>query len=231
MAGLAAHGHLSHGGLVAVGAGVVVFAQAGVVAGGAHLVPHHATSGPVPPFTGFAVFVAVHVEPLVFVWIEAGFHGLEPTIATIDEELTQRIVADHAFDSIRSDLVAKPERNELVVAACLACLGGLRAVLEAAGRHKRGIIEPGIRFALGETVMRTEPLRELIGMAFLAALRASVLSKGDLFVRHDERFSFGERNRRRNRQRCELFLRPQHPAEQGEESQTARRHDHTCFPR
>lgn len=87
MAGFTAHGHLGHAGMVAVASAVVVFAHAGVMAARAHLIPHHAASGPVAPFARLAVFVAIDVEPVASFRIKAGLHRVQRAARAFHQEL------------------------------------------------------------------------------------------------------------------------------------------------
>ena len=109
VAGLAAHGEFRHRRVVGVGLEIVVFADPGIVAARAHLVPDHSAPGPVAPFAGHAILVAIDVEPFLRVRIPAGFHRVETSALAVHEELTQRIVTDDAFDRIRLALVVEAE--------------------------------------------------------------------------------------------------------------------------
>ena len=98
VAGFTTDAHFRHGGMIAVGLGFVIFPQAGVMTSGAHGVPVHALAGPVSPVTGAAFFVAIDIEPFVFLGVEGDIAGLQSTAGSGDEELSQGIVANDADD-------------------------------------------------------------------------------------------------------------------------------------
>ncbi len=183
------------------------------------------------PFAGLAVFVTVHIEPLVLLWVQAGFHGLEAAIATIDEELAQRIVTDDAFDAVGGDLVAEAEGHHFVVVAVFACFGRLGTVLKAARRHKGRVVELGVWFAFREAVMGTLPFGELVGVAFAAGLGAGVLGEGRFLIRHHIGISFREGDHHRGGHRRVFFLRPQGPCDQGHHTGCKSADDHHCLSR
>jgi hypothetical protein len=147
VAGFATDRHLRHGGAVAIRCRIVVFPHSGVVAGGAHLIPNHAAPSPVPPLAGLAIFIAIDIEPLAQFGVEAGFHGLKPSIAAIDQHLPQGIMADDAFHFIRALFVVKAEGNHFKGVAGFAGFGGLRAV----GKALRGYEAGAVQFVVGQT--------------------------------------------------------------------------------
>lgn len=229
---LTAHGHLGHRRLVAIGRGIVIFSQASVVAGGAHLIPHHAASRPVPPFSGLAVFIAIDVEPVALMGIKACLHRLQASVAAIDEKLPQRIVADNTLHFVGSHLAAESESGEEVVRTLLRGGGRLRAVRERFRRHKSRIINLRIRFALGEAVMRALPFRELIRVALAARGRACVVCEDGFLVWHDKGFRLCQGHSGLwHRQRRVGWLRPERPKDRHHQRDRDSRHERAHFPR
>ena len=212
VAGFTAHRHLRHRGFVAILGHIVVFAQARVVATRAHLIPHHAATGPVAPLARLAVFRAIDIEPITFVRIETGLHRLQTAATAIHEDLPQRIVTNHALHFVRRDFSAKAQRCHDVVRALFRRRGALRAMREGLLRHKGRLIELRVRFPLRETVVRGLPLRVFIRMAARAGLGARVLSEDGLFIRHHIRL---RRFDGRHRHLRGLFAARSHQQRQG----------------
>src|ERR1044071_2005497 len=79
----------------------------------AHGVPGHATTGPMSPFTGPAVFLSVHVEPVPAVGIERQFGALECSAWSGNEELSQGIDADYPIGDEGLIRAAETQRRNL----------------------------------------------------------------------------------------------------------------------
>ena len=209
VAGLATDAALGHRGRVGVSVGAIIFADARVVAGGAHRVPVHAAPGPVAPFAGLAVFVAEDIEPVVRARIVGQLGGLPPPAACRNEELPQWIQADHAVGNEGLLAAIKADGDEFEAPGGGARLGRLRAVQNHALRLKGAAVQGGIDGAFRQGVVRIFPAVERGRVAFAATGRAGVGGEGLRLGRDDRRS--GRRNlpriTRRRRRRLELPTR------------------------
>ena len=192
MASLATDAALGHRGLIGVGIGAVVFADAGVVAGGAHGVPVHAAPGPVAPLARLAVFVAEDIEPVVRARIVGQLGGLPAPAARGNEKLAQRIQADHAVGEEGLRVATEAGGDEFETASGRAGGGGLGAVRDHARWLEGGAVKGGIDGAFGEGVVGIFPTVERGRVAFTATGRVGV---------GGERLGFGRDERRGGRGR------------------------------
>ena len=155
--GLTAHGRLCHRGLVGVSFEIVVFPHPSVVAGGAHLIPAHATARPVPPLAGSAILITVNIEPLAFVRIPAGLECVKAALLAFDQKLPERIMSDDSINRIDLHFAFKAERDDFVLVLGFARLGGLCSVLETMRRVKGCEIEVITQRSLGHAVIGLGP--------------------------------------------------------------------------
>ncbi len=169
VAGLAAHAHFGHRRVVAVGLRLVVFTQTGIVAGCAHRIPVHTLSGPVAPIAGSAfVAISINVEPFVAFGIQRHIAGLQPSAGRRNEELAQRVVADHSNDGIGVAFPVEPLGQDFCETVRVdEGLRGVLAVMEGLlGDEGRVVLVAD--FPLGKPVIGMLPPLELRGVAFAA---------------------------------------------------------------
>ena len=140
VAGLAGDVDLRPGGRVGVGGRVVVLAQLGRVALGAHEVPGLVDAGPMQRIAGLELAVGVEMEPALPALvlgprIPGDAERLDPAVREGDQVLLQRIDAERVADLEVAELAVRPVGGDEELAVALEEARGHAAVGEA------GVIE------------------------------------------------------------------------------------------
>src|SRR5262249_2584368 len=97
---LTAHTHLSHGGVIAISALLVIPAQTRVMTRGAHVVPIHPPPRPMAPFSWLSILIAIDVEPFIGARGIASLQHLKSAVRERNEKLPEWILADYPRRSV-----------------------------------------------------------------------------------------------------------------------------------
>ena len=144
------------------------------MAGGAHGVPVHATSEPVAPLAGLAVFVTIDIKPLVGARIPGVLGGLQPAAGKGDQHLAQRIVGENPADGKRLIGAVQSRGNKLVVFVIGQDGGCLGADGKRPLRNEGSVVHGRYRAAFGKSVVRMVPIVIFLPVALPATGRAAV---------------------------------------------------------
>ena len=174
-------GDFRHRSLIRVGNGIVVFAKPCIVARGAHAIPVHAASRPMPPFAGASVFVAIDAKPALFNRIKSGVHRLKTSALVGNEKLAERFVADDSANFVAGDFALESERGNLTATIRKRWARLCAAVGKRASVMKSGIIQSRAWQTLGQTVVGDFPRIKSGRMAFPATIRAGILRENSFF--------------------------------------------------
>lgn len=177
MAGFAGDRHLGHRGVIGIGGRVIILADARIMARGTHRVPGHSPAGPMAPFAGMAIFVAVDVEPLVVVGVVGDFECLKTAACSFDQELTKGIDADDTQNLLRGLRAAAIVGDHLGRLIHKQGFGSSRAMMECARWIESGSIFREINGSLGKAVMGCGPAIEFALVTRAAGIGASVHRK------------------------------------------------------
>jgi hypothetical protein len=182
MARFAADAHFGHGGVISVVGFVIVAAQSRVVTTGAHVIPVHAAAGPMAPFAGLPVFVAIDIEPLIGVRVPGGFGRLKSSAGKANQQLAERIVTDDPCYREGFGFPGEADGRNHGLAIGPGDCGGLSSMVKGFGRNKGWFVDFRLRTAFGESVIRSLPERELLFMAAFTSGGARVFGKNGAFV-------------------------------------------------
>ena len=160
-----------------------MLAQAGVVTGGAHGIPGHASACPMAPFAGAAIFRAVHVEPVCLARVERELGDLKSAARGRNHELTERIDSEDAFDSKRVRLAIEADSHKLGSVIGQAGFGGLGTVLDFLWRLKCDLVIRRKKWPLGQSVVGVLPAQVFFFVAVFAAWRFSVGGEYGLLIK------------------------------------------------
>src|ERR1700722_2852263 len=170
VAGLATDTHLGHGSMIAVRGCVVIFAQRGVVARGAHAVPIHPAPRPMSPFSRQTFFRAEDLEPFFPARVPSRGERLPSAARRAHQKLDQRIAADHAINLMRFKLAALVGRRYLILPVANNKFSRLPRASDSIRSRKRCLTRIRIGPLFRQTMIRLGPLIVFLPVALAAGL-------------------------------------------------------------